>query len=209
MGHRSLTLPDGAQRIAVLIMQTGLLLLLLYTLVTVRLGLALGVAFGLGVTLLPALVRHEYGYSMDPLLALWVTLSISIHTFGSLGPYDWFSWYDSVAHTVSAVVIASIGYVILRTFEEHSPEIDVPGEFRAVFIVVFVLAAGVFWELLEFASGALARSLGAEAPLAVKGVDDIVTDLVFNTLGALIVAAFGTGYLGGLVSFARRRLLED
>jgi len=98
--------------------------------------------------------------------------------------------------------------VILRTFEQHSAEIDVPGEFRALFIVVFVLAAGVFWELLEFGSGVAATLVGAKAPLAVKGVDDIVSDLVFNTLGAVILAVFGTGYLDGVVSFARRRLLE-
>lgn len=208
MTDRVLELPDNVERIAVRAMQAVLVLLLLYTLYRMQLGLAFGVAFGIGVTLLPALVKREYGYSMDPFLALWITLSVFIHTVGSMGPYDWFSWYDSVAHTVSAVVIAGSGYVILRTFEQHSEEIDVPGEFRAVFIVIFVLAAGVFWEILEFASGVVAEALGAEAPLAVKGVGDIVTDLVFNTLGALIVAAFGTGYLGGVASFARRRLLE-
>ncbi|AHG03894.1 hypothetical protein HALDL1_09970 [Halobacterium sp. DL1] len=199
---------DKAERLAVRAMQAVLFALLVYTLVRARFGLALGVGFGLAVTLLPAVVRREYGYSLDPLLALWITLSIFIHTIGSLGPYDWWGWYDSVAHTVSAVLIAGIGYVILRTFEQHSAEIDVPGEFRALFIVVFVLAAGVFWELLEFGSGVAATLVGAKAPLAVKGVDDIVSDLVFNTLGAVILAVFGTGYLDGVVSFARRRLLE-
>lgn len=197
---------DRIQRIAVRGMQAVLLALFAYTLVTVRLGLALGVGFGLFVTLLPALVSREYGYSMDPLLVLWITLSVFIHTIGSLGPYDWWGWYDSVAHTVSAVLIAGIGYVTLRTFEEHSSEIDVPGEFRAVFIVVFVLAAGVFWELLEFASGVLATSLGADAPLAVKGVGDIVNDLVFNTVGAVLLAAFGTGYLDRPIAYARKLL---
>jgi len=197
---------DRIQRIAVRGMQAVLLALFAYTLVTVRLGLALGVGFGLFVTLLPALVSREYNYSMDPLLVLWITLAVFIHTIGSLGPYDWFGWYDSVAHTVSAVLIAGIGYVTLRTFEEHSDEIDVPGEFRALFIVVFVLAAGVFWELLEFASGALATALGADEPLAVKGVSDIVNDLVYNTLGAVLLAAFGTGYLDRPIAYARNLL---
>lgn len=197
---------DRVQRLAARAMQAVLLALFAYTLATVRLGLALGVGFGLFVTLLPALVRREYGYSMDPLLVLWVTLSIFLHTVGSLGPYDWFGWYDSVTHTVSATLIAGIGYVTLRTFEEHSAEIDVPGEFRALFIVVFVLAAGVFWELLEFGSGALATALGADAPLAVRGVGDIVNDLVYNTLGAVLLAAFGTGYLDRPIAYARRLL---
>jgi len=198
--------PERVERLAVRAMQAVLLALVGYTLVSAHLGLAFGVAFGLAVTLLPAVVRREYDYSMDPLLVLWITLSVFIHTVGSLGPYDWWGWYDSVAHTVSAVLIAGIGYVTLRTFEEHSEEIDVPGEFRAVFIVVFVLAAGVFWELLEFGSGALATALGAEEPLAVTGVDDIVNDLIFNALGAVLLAAFGTGYLDRPIAYARRLL---
>jgi len=197
---------DRIKRFATRGMQAVLFVLFAYTLVTVRLGLALGVGFGLFVTLLPALVRREHDYSMDSLLVLWITLAVFVHTIGSLGPYDWWGWYDSVAHTVSAVLIAGIGYVTLRTFEEHSAEIDIPGEFRAVFIVVFVLAAGVFWELLEFASGALATTLGADEPLAVRGVNDIVNDLVYNTLGALLLAVFGTGYLDRPASYARRLL---
>jgi len=206
MSTELLDLSDDAERLLARAMQVALLGLFLYTLVKVELALALGVGFALGVTLLPALVRREYGYSMDPLLVLWITLSVFLHTIGALGPYAWFGWYDSVTHTVSAVLIGGIGYVVLRTFEEHSGEIDVPDEFRAVFIVVFVVAAGVFWELLEFGSSELAQALGVTRPLKVKGVDDIVTDLLFNTLGGLILAAFGTNYLGGVVGFLRRRL---
>ena len=199
-------LSDDVERLGVRAMQTALLGLFLYTLVRMELALAVGVGFALVVTLLPAIVRREYDYSMDPLLALWITLSVFLHVVGSLGPYAWFGWYDSVTHTVSSVLIGGIGYVTLRTFEEHSAEIDVPSEFRAVFIVVFVLAAGVLWELLEFGSSELARALGVTRPLKVKGVDDIVADLVFNTLGGLILATFGTDYLRGVVAFARRRL---
>jgi hypothetical protein len=206
MSDDDLDASDATERVAVRAMQAVLLALFAYTLFRVRLGLALGIGVSLAVTLLPAVLRREYNYSMDPLLVLWITLSVFVHTIGSLGPYDWFGWYDSVAHTVSAVVIAGIGYVTLRTFETHSDEISVPGEFRAVFIVVFVLAAGVLWELLEFGSGKLARAVGADAPLAVRGVEDIVNDLVFNTLGAVIVAAAGTDYLHGFVAFLRRRL---
>jgi VanZ family protein len=66
-----------------------------------------------------------------------------------------------------------------------------------VFILVFVLATGVFWEVLEFALGDL---------ITVYGVDDIVTDMVFNTVGAVIVAVWGTGYVTGLTRFVRERL---
>lgn len=110
-----------------------------------------------------------------------------------------------MTHTISATVIAGIGYATLRAFECHPDEIDVPSEFEAVFI----LAAGVVWEILEFASAGLASITGTRAPLGVVGIDDIVSDMIFNTAGAVIVAAWGTGYVGGVVAFFSRRLHSE
>ncbi len=160
-------------------------------------GVVATAVIALGVTLLPLLLRREYGYSMNPLHVLWITLAMLLHTGGAMGMYEQFQWYDEVAHTVSATVVAGIGYASFRALELHSEEIDVPAEFRAVFIVVFVLAAGLVWEVVEFSLGDL---------VTVYGLDDIVTDLVFNAVGAMIVALWGTGHVGGLVSFFRDRL---
>lgn len=180
--------------------------LLGYGLLTFQLGMAANGALALGLTFLPAALRREYGYAMDAGLVLWVTVAVFLHSVGSLGPYDWFGWYDEVAHTVTATVIAGIGYAAFRAFELHSTDVDAPPAFRAVFVVVFVLAAGIVWELLEFASGQFAAVTGTKAALAVMGIDDIVTDMIFNTVGAVVVAAWGTHYVGGLVGFFGRRL---
>lgn len=201
-----LGLSDSQERAFVRVLQLALLGLLVYGLATLRLGMAANGGLALAVTLLPAALRREYGYSMDVGLVLWITVAVFLHSVGSLGPYVWFPWYDSVTHTISATVIAGSGYAALRAFESHSREIDVPSEFRAVFIVVFVLAAGVVWEILEFASAGLASITGMQAPLTVMGIDDIVSDMIFNTAGAVMVAAWGTGYVGGVVAFFSRRL---
>ncbi len=63
------------------------------------------------------------------------------------------------------------------------------------FTIVFVLAMGVVWELLEFAVDQGALLLGMEPILAQHGIDDTIVDMVFNTLGAIIVATWGTVYL--------------
>jgi hypothetical protein len=167
--------------------------------------MAVNGAFGLALTLIPAAIRREYDYTMSPALVLWITISVSLHSVGALGPYSWFSWFDSVTHTVSATIVAGLGYATFRGFELHSAELHVPAGFRPVFIVVFALAVSVVWELLEFASGQVPQLLGIEAPLVVYGVDDIVTDIVFNTVGGLIVAVGGSGYFVPLAGFFRRR----
>jgi len=188
---------DRQERYTVTAMQLLLAGLVVFGAVTARWGMAVTGGIALGITLLPALLEREFGYTLDPGLLVWLTLAVTLHAAGSLGLYRQFEWYDNIAHTVSAMVIAGIGYASFRALELHSEDIDVPPEFRFVFILVFVLATGVFWEVLEFALGDL---------VTVYGVDDIVTDMVFNTVGAVIVAVWGTGYVTGLTRFVRERL---
>jgi hypothetical protein len=137
---------------------------------------------------------------MDAGLVLWITIAVLLHIGGSLGLYAQYQWYDAITHTVSATLIAGVGYAAFRAVELHSSAIDVPSAFRAVFILVFVLAAGVVWEVLEFALGGF---------VTVYGVDDIVTDFVFNAVGAAIVAIWGTGYVTRLVGFFRGQLRAE
>jgi hypothetical protein len=188
----------------------GLQLLLValagYGLVTLQLGMTANAGAALAVTLLPALLRREYGYAMDAGLVLLITVAVVLHVVGVLGPYRWVSWYDEVTHTVSAVLVAGVGYAVLRAFERHSAAVAVPQSFRGVFVIVFVLAAGVVWELLEFGVASLARGLGVGSPLVVYGIDDIVTDILFNAVGALVVALWGTSYFDDFVPFVRRWL---
>src|SRR6056297_3388829 len=188
----------------------GLQLLLaglgVYGALTIQPGMVANAGIALAVTFLPALSQREYGYTMDAGLVLLISVAVFLHVVGALGPYRWVSWYDEVTHTVSSVLIAGVGYAVLRAFECHSEAVELPSEFRGVFIVVFVLATGVVWEVLEFGIASLAGVLGMGSPLVVYGIDDIVTDMIFNTVGALLVAVWGSGYFDDFVPFVRRWL---
>ncbi|OAQ53755.1 hypothetical protein HTG_05695 [Natrinema mahii] len=196
----ALGLSDSQERAITRALQLVLLVVVGYGLATGEFTIATTAALALAVTFLPALLRREYGYSMDPGLVCWIAVAVVLHTVGSLWLYVEFQWYDEITHTVSATIIAGVGYAAFRALELHSDEIDVPPAFRSVFIVVFVLAAGVVWEVLEFTFGGL---------VTVYGIDDIVTDFVFNAVGAVLVAIWGTGYVRGLVGFFGRRLRAD
>ncbi len=196
----SVGLSDDQERYSVRILQGALIGLIAYGAVTARFSISVTAAIALGVTVLPALLRREYGYSMDAGLVLWITAAVFLHSLGSIGIYAQYPWYDEITHTVSSIVVAGIGYASFRAFELHSDDIDVPPAFRSVFIVVFVLAVGVLWEVFEYALGDL---------VPVYGVDDIVTDFVFNGIGGLVVAIWGTGHVGGLIGFFRERLRSN
>jgi len=191
---------ESQERLLARALQLVLVGLLGFGVVTMQLGIVVRAGLALGVIHLPALLRREYGYSMDAGLVLWITIAVLLHIGGSLGLYAQYQWYDAITHTVSATLIAGVGYAAFRAVELHSSAIDVPSAFRAVFILVFVLAAGVVWEVLEFALGGF---------VTVYGVDDIVTDFVFNAVGAAIVAIWGTGYVTRLVGFFRGQLRAE
>ena len=157
-------------------------------------------ALGFGVTQLPALLKRDYGLPMDSGLVLWITAAVVVHAVGALGPYQSIWLWDKLAHTLSSSVVAAVGYTTVRAVSEYTPDVWIPSRLMFVFILLFVLAAGVFWEVLEFLAGQLAAVIGSEDVLIQYGLTDTMLDLVFDTVGGLVVAIWGTAYLTGTVS---------
>ena len=178
-------------RLAIRALQLVLVGIVGYSIVTLDGKLFFNSSVPLALTFLPAVVRHKYGYPMHAKLALLISLAATLHAVGALGPYSATDWYDTVTHALSSMLVAGVGYSVAHGIDLHTDRVTFSPKFRAVFIVLFVLAVGVLWELLEFGSGLLTAFLG-EPALAQYGVDDIVKDLVFNVVGAVLVALWGT-----------------
>lgn len=187
-------------------LQGLLLVFIVYGLFTLNIGLLVNAGVSLAVTFLPALLRREYRLPMDAGLTLWVTLAVFLHALGAVGAYSWFGWYDHLTHLLSASVVAGAGYASARALDIHDDELYIPPVFMAGFILIFVLAFGVLWEILEFGLSGLASLLGGDPILAQHGVTNTVLDLAFDTLGGVFVALFGATRLRGLAGTLARRL---
>ncbi len=187
-------------------MQALLAGLTLFALLTFQWGLVINAGVSLAVTFIPAALERDLGLPMNAGLVAWITLAVFLHAVGAVGPYRWFGWYDSVTHTLSASVVAGAGYATARALDLHYDSLNVPPVFMGAFVVVFVMAFGVVWEILEFASGGLAIIIGGEAILAQYGTRDIVLDLTFNGVGGVLVALFGTSRLRHVASTLATRL---
>lgn len=168
-------------------------------------GLALGEpkaitngTVGLAITLVPAVLKRNYEIPLDPWLGLWITLAIFLHTMGSAGLYARIGWWDHLTHAMSASLVAGVGYTFARAVDLHSDQIHLPKKFFFVYIFVVVLSFGVIWELFEFGLDIAADATGLTMPLAQHGLDDTVRDLMFNSVGALVVAVFGQVHLSGV-----------
>jgi hypothetical protein len=159
------------------------------------------------ITFVPAVLRRNYDFPLDPWLALWITTAVFLHTLGSAGLYGQIGWWDHLTHATSASLVAAAGYTVARAIDLHHEEIHIPRRFFFVYIFVIVLSFGVIWELFEFGLDIAADTTGLTMPLAQHGLDDTVRDAMFNSLGALLVAVFGQVHLTGVAESLRKRLL--
>ncbi|WP_254278807.1 hypothetical protein [Haloarcula marina] len=169
-------------------------------------GVIVNTAVGLAVTQLPPLLERDYGIALDPALTLWITSAVFLHALGVLGLpgsetnfYAGIWWWDHVTHALSSSIVAAVGYTTVRAIDRHSEEIYLPPRFVFVFILLFVLAFGVLWEVIEFSITLAAEASGNATILTQYGLDDTMLDLVFDTIGAVVVAVWGTAHLTDVV----------
>lgn len=190
-------------------MQLVLVGLLLFGLYDPNPKVIINSCLALLITFLPAILERNYRLSLDPWLALWVTTAVFLHTLGSAGLYGYLGWWDHLTHALSASLVAGIGYITVRAVDLHHPEIHLPKRYIFVYVVIFVMAFGVIWELFEFGLDVIAAETGLEMPLAQHGIDDTIRDMLFNTLGAVIVAAGAQVHLSPTAEDFRRLLFGE
>ncbi|WP_224267921.1 hypothetical protein [Haloprofundus salinisoli] len=171
-----------------------------------NLSVVANAAIALSVTFLPALLERDTDINLGAGVTLWVTLAVSLHSLGMLGLYTAIPWWDNLTHTLSATVVAGVGYATTRALDEHTRAVFFPPRFLSVFILVVTLAFGVFWEVLEFSMRVVTDLLGIQAVLIQYSLEDTLMDLVFDAVGAVLVALFGTQRLSATVESLVGRL---
>lgn len=187
-------------------MQLVIALVLLVGLWERSIAVVVNAVLALAITFLPALLRRDWDVHLDTGLTLWVTLAVLLHTLGMLGFYATVFWWDHVTHTLSATIVAGVGYAAARAVDEYTDAIYLPPRFLFVYILLFTMAFGVLWEVLEFSVRYVTDFLGVEAVLIQFSVEDTIVDLMFDLVGAVLVALFGTPRLQSLVASLTDRL---
>jgi len=189
-------------------MQLAIVVVLLVGLWLRNLSVVINAAVALGVTFLPAVLERDYRISLSPSVTIWPTLAVLLHAIGILGPYGNVWWWDHVTHTLSAAVVASVGFAAVRVVDIHSDAIYLPPPFTAVFVLLFTLALGVGWEVLEFVARSLGEAWGFAPVLYQYGLQDTILDLAFDAVGATLVALFAARPLSGLAEDLATRLWD-
>jgi hypothetical protein len=177
-------------------------------------GIVVNAGVALAVTYLPAAFERDYDLPMDAGLTLWITSAVFLHALGTVGVpgtgldnfYQTLGWWDHLTHTLSSSVVAAAGYATVRAVDEHTDAVRLPPRFTFVFVLLFTLAFGVVWEVLEFVLAEAATLVGGASVLTQYGLSDTMLDLVFDAVGGLVVAVWGTAYLTDVAGALSARL---
>jgi len=196
------------------LLQVAMAGILLVGLVRGNAGIAVNAGVGLLVSFLPAVLERNYRITMSVGIVLWITVAMFLHALGTLSlpalgflsPYKSTWWWDHMTHAMSSSLVAGAAYAVTRALEEHTEYVTMPPKFMFVYLLLFVMAFGVVWELIEFYVGVASDLVGTGKVLTQYGLDDTILDLFYNTLGGLLVATFGTVHLTDLADQLQLRI---
>lgn len=151
---------------------------------------ALSSLFAFGLMSIPLFLRKRRIAAIPLELNLWIFIALFLHNLGLLASYyDDIWWWDKLTHFLSTSLIAGFGLIVIVIVDKYVDSIHLPPRMLSFFIVVFVMAMGVLWEIIEFAFDTF---VGTRMQYSLY---DTVMDLVFNLLGGLMVAVLGPIYL--------------
>lgn len=147
---------------------------------------------GFLVTTVPWLLRQVRGVPVPGWLEVAIGLALAAHTAGILGLYGRVVWFDNLTHLTSSAVLAAIGCTTARAIDDTRAALRLTPVVTFVYLFAFVLTASVLWELAEFLATVVTFQVEALPARRVQGgLYDTMTDFVFATIGAALVAVVG------------------
>lgn len=142
------------------------------------------------ISLLPAYWYRRFRITLPLSLDLFITVALFLHIFFGeiLRYYDHHWYFDKLMHFYGTGLIALMAFVTVFTFH-WSKKIILSLPLIAYFTVIFSMAIGTFWEMGEFA---IDKIFGRNTQYSLENT---MWDLVFNLVGGLVAASFGTWYV--------------
>jgi hypothetical protein len=152
----------------------------------------------------PAIIERQ----LRVLLPVEISLFTCVFLYASFvlgeihGFYDRFWWWDLALHGSSAFVVGLIGFLLIYVFY-MTHRVRVAPLYVALITFGFAVTVGTVWEILEFV-----LDWGMGLNMQRSGLNDTMTDLMINCLGALLAAIIGFLYVRNGDSYFGRRLIR-
>jgi ABC-type Fe3+-siderophore transport system permease subunit len=177
-------------RILAYLMQGLILSVTVFSYLKGDIPVAISGTVAFGMTLVPLAFGLKTHIAVPWGALFCIALSLFLHVAGYA--FDWYNgfypYYDKIAHVVSSFTVALLGFLIVVLLHRLN-RMRCSVRMITLFILVFTLALGAAWEILEFA---VDRLFGTHLQY---GLDDTIYDLIFDGIGGLIVAGTGAIWL--------------
>lgn len=162
------------------------------------------ILFGIIIlSMVPTLFARHFSLAVaaafDIATILFIVASIALGELA--GFYDRFWWWDELLHLISGLLLGMLGLSLIWVLNYNDRiELELSPGFMCLFAFTFALSAGAIWEIFEYA-----MDLFFKLNMQKSGLDDTMSDLMVDALGALIVSLLAKAYL----TRGRRSILSN
>ena len=183
------------------LMQFLIFIFLIVAIIRMKIGVVFIAIIGLFITFIPLMLKRKWKVTLPWTLNLLITLSLFIYIGGVL--FGWFHlfhpyYYDKISHLIASITVALLGFTSVLIIDWYT-EVELTDKSILVFVVIFTLAVGAFWEILEFGADQI---LGTNSQY--DGLSGSMFDLIFDLAGGIIAAIVASFRL----KQGRRSILE-
>lgn len=151
------------------------------------------------LTYFPSILSKKFGVYLPKRLQLIITLFIfAAQILGEIGDfYEKISWWDTMLHTISGVVLGLVGFLFVYLLNEKGNiNVNLSPKFVIVFAFCFALTMGVFWEFFEFGADRLfGYNMQKFRMPGQDGLVDTMSDLIVDAIGAIVACIGGYIYI--------------
>ncbi len=140
--------------------------------------------------LVPMLFRRFKIMTLPLAFVVAIEIAIFLHGYGVLMlSYDNLSWYDSVTHTISSIVVGLCVFYGLMAVNKADDKVNLGRNGMSIFIILIMLSFSVYWEVFELIVDMLAGTNMQYSPF------DTMRDMISNTFGGVVVALYVRWFL--------------
>jgi hypothetical protein len=165
-------------------LRTLLLALTAWQLITGNRDGATVAGMGLAVTMIPVLITRFSGWPVPRNLELTFVFAMFLqYTSESLKLFELLTYWDKIVHPAEILLATGVATFLLLGYRECH-ELDIPDGLAAFGAMLFGMALGASWELVEFAFDWFGNAN------LQKSNADTMTDILTNDAGAIFGALF-------------------
>lgn len=161
----------------------------------------------LAVMMLPSLVERRFQIDIPSEFEIVLILFIYAAIFlGELQQfYDRFWWWDNMLHGFSGLILGNIGFLIVSYLNTSTRvNLHLSPIFVSFFSFCFAVAMGAVWEIFEYF---MDQVFGFN--MQRNSLDDTMTDLILDTVGAAIFAFLGYCQQKGKINFVGKYFKQE